>query len=102
MFKNDKSKISYMTAVVLGLALLVSLGFIVVINLFHVFNGFNADIASENVLARVIWDTKSLIPNGWYPSTETRIIATPNLSSLFYGLTGDMNLAMGIDCASSG
>lgn len=84
---------------ILILPLAIAILIIVGANIFRFYHNFNADIASEAVLARVVWETKSLIPDGWYPSSETRIIGTPNLASVFYGLTGSMSLAMGIACS---
>ena len=60
----------------------------------------NSDIGAEAVLGRLIWDSKEIIPTSWYPSTETRIIATPQAAALFYGLTGNMDLSMGLACCT--
>lgn len=56
------------------------------------------DIASEAVLASLIWESKEWIPASWYASTEVRILGTPNLASLFFGMTSNMSVAMGISC----
>lgn len=73
---------------------------IIVTNVWHFTYRLDADISSEVVLAREIWDVKQLVPDTWYISTEARIIGTPNLAALFYGLTHNMVLAMGLACSA--
>lgn len=73
---------------------------ICITNLFHFCYKINSDIASEAILGKVIWDSKELIPGSWYISSETRIISTPDLAALFYGLTKNMTLAMGLSCCT--
>lgn len=85
---------------VCGIGILLFLTFICCTNLFHYNYRMNADIASEALLGQVIWDSRQWIPNSWYPSTEVRIMGTANLSALFYGLSGNMQLAMGLACIS--
>lgn len=74
----------------------IAVGFIIYTNLFRY--SMNADIASEAVLAQLIWNSGEWIPKSWYPSTELRIWTTPNLAALFYGITSDMSMAMGGAC----
>ena len=71
---------------------------IFVTNLFHYNYHMNADIASETILGEVIWKSRQIIPDTWYPSTEVRVISIPNLSAIFYGFTGNMVLASGLAC----
>lgn len=73
---------------------------IITTNIFHFTYRLNADISSEAVLGKEIWDTKQLVPNAWYSSTETRIIGPLNFTALFYGLTHNMLLAMGLACCT--
>lgn len=79
-------------------AIIIVMTLIMCTNIYHYCYKMNADIASEAVLARLIWESGEWIPNSWYPSTELRIWGTPNLAALFYGLTSDMNFAMGTAC----
>ena len=80
--------------------ILVLLFCVFMTNLFHYNYKMNSDIGAETVLGRLIWDSKKIIPVSWYPSTETRIIATPQVAALFYGLTGNMDLSMGLACCT--
>ena len=38
------------------------------------------------------------MPGSWYPSTELRMLGTPKLAALFYGILSDMSRAMGVAC----
>lgn len=80
------------------LAIVVAVGMIVCTNLFHYNYKLNADIASEAVYARLIWESKEWLPKSWYSGTELRFWQTPNLAALFYGITHSMSLAMGAAC----
>lgn len=82
------------------IAVIIVIGLIVSTNLFHYCYKMNADIASETLLARLIWESGEWIPKSWYPSTELRIFGTPNLAALFYGITSNMSLAMGLSCVT--
>lgn len=79
-------------------AIIVGTGFIIYTNIFHYCYKMNADIASEAVLAQLIWESGEWIPQSWYPSTELRICQTPNLAAFFYGAVKSMTLAMGMAC----
>lgn len=83
--------------------LIIFIGIVFVyVNLIQYKAGLNADIASEGLLAKVIWESKEWIPDEWYASTETRIITPANFASLFYGMTKDICLSMGISCTIVG
>lgn len=68
--------------------LIIGIILIFVTNIAHYNYKMNSDIGAEAVLGRLIWDSREIIPSSWYPSTETRIIATPQVGALFYGMTG--------------
>lgn len=78
--------------------LIIGIILIFVTNIAHYNYKMNSDIGAEAVLGRLIWDSREIIPSSWYPSTETRIIATPQVGALFYGMTGNMDLSMGLAC----
>lgn len=83
-----------------GVAVVLFMMMIFLCNIFHFNYKMNSDIGAEAVLGRLIWDSQEIIPASWYPSTETRIIATPQAAALFYGLTGNMDLSMGLACCT--
>lgn len=84
--------------IILTSAVLVFILLIFYTNLFHYNYKMNADIGAEVVLGELIWQSKEILPDTWYPSTEARIVSTPNIAALFYGMTGSMTLAMGLGC----
>ena len=57
------------------------------------------DIYADTLVAKYMWDQKSLFPEGWVFGNQYYVIATPVLSALFYGLTGSINTAMA--CATT-
>ena len=71
--------------VVITAGILIFILLIVYTNLCHYNYKMNADIGSEAVLGELIWESKQLLPDTWYPSTEARVISTPNVAALFYG-----------------
>ncbi|MDE6204288.1 MAG: hypothetical protein K2G19_12530, partial [Lachnospiraceae bacterium] len=79
-------------------AVLIFILLIFYTNLFHYNYKMNADIGAEAVLGELIWQSKEILPDSWYPSTEARIISTPNIAAFFYGVTESMTLAMGVGC----
>lgn len=96
MKRNEIKKMEWLIAAILITGMMVIFG----CNIFHYNYKMNSDIGAEAILGRLIWESKEIIPVSWYPSTETRIIATPQVAALFYGLTGNMDLAMGLACCT--
>lgn len=86
------------TAIIGILITLLFLGFIFCVNIFHFTYNMNSDIGAEAILGREIARTHQLVPESWYPSTETRVINSANLAGLFNLITGHMNLSMGLAC----
>ena len=95
---DNKKKIT--GEVLLAVGTLVFLTLIMAVNLCHFNYYMNADLASDAILAKLIWDSKEVIPHTWYIAAETRIICTPNLAALFYGITYNMVLSTGLACCS--
>lgn len=84
--------------ILLTVGIAVFLLMIVITNIFHFNFRMNSDTAADAIYAKLVWDTKQIIPDRWYIATETQIICTPNLAALFYGLTRNMVLSEGIAC----
>ncbi len=93
---NRKQEIAGNCILLLGI--LIIFGLIVYTNLFRFHYKMNSDIASEVLLSKLIWESKEWIPKSWYASTELRIFGTPNLAALFFCVTRDMSLSMGLSC----
>lgn len=54
----------------------------------------NTDMYADTLIARLMWEQKSLFPEGWVFSNQYYVVATPVLAALFYGVIGDVNIAM--------
>ena len=92
-----KNKSNILTYIIFVLILLV-LGIIFSVNLFHYTYKMNADIAAEGILARLIAESGQWMPDSWYVGNEVRLFNVANLAALLYGITGSMILSMGIAC----
>ena len=99
MNKFNKIKIDYIMQVILLAGILLFLGLICNVNIFHFNYRMNADIASDAVLTGLIWNSGEICPSTWYVANELRIICTPNVASIIYGITQDAVLSMGIACS---
>lgn len=73
------------------------LAFLVILGLFQAF-GYtyfcNSDVYADAQVAKMMWEQKTLFPEGWSFGNQFYVIATPVLAALFYGITGSMNMAM--------
>lgn len=54
------------------------------------------DMYEDTLVARLIWENKTLFPDNYLFGNQFYVIATPVLAALFYGITGSMNLSMGL------
>ena len=54
------------------------------------------DMYSDMLYSVEVWNQKSIFPNGWVFGNQLYVVATPVLAALFYGLTQDPCVAMGI------
>lgn len=79
-----------------GLSLLAFLAVFAVLNFRWLPVFCDGDIYTDMSLAREMWEQKTLFPAGWIFGNQYYVIATPVLASLFYGLTGSMNLSMAL------
>ena len=81
------------------LILLVLLCYLAVFGIIN-FPGFTTfcttDMYEDTLVARLMWEQKTLFPDNFLFGNQFYVIATPVLSALFYGLTGSMNFSMGL------
>lgn len=54
----------------------------------------DADMYTDTLVARLMWEQKTLFPNGWIFGNQFYIASTPVLAALFYGLVSNTNTAM--------
>ena len=96
--KKNENKQKFICELILAVLILFFVGTIFYVNFNHYNYNINADIASEGLLARLIWESGEWIPSTWYVAEETRVFDVANLAALFYGMTTDMQLAVGLAC----
>lgn len=80
-------------AVLAGLLALFLLGF-TLINFLGFRRFCTPDMYEDTVVARLMWEQKTLFPSNWVFGNQYYVETTPVLAALFYGLTGSMNLSM--------
>ncbi len=56
----------------------------------------NADMYEDTLVARLMWEQKTLFPENYIFGNQYYVIATPVFAALFYGITGSMNTAMAL------
>ena len=54
------------------------------------------DMYADTLVAKMMWEQKSLLPLGYVFGNQLYVVATPVLAALFYGLTGSPNTAMAL------
>ena len=54
------------------------------------------DMYADTLVARLMWEGKTLFPFAYVFGNQLYVIATPVVSALFYGLTGSQNLSMAL------
>lgn len=55
---------------------------------------WTGDVYADAEYAMFAWQSKSVFPDGWSFGNQYYVIATPVIASVFYGLTGSIDLAM--------
>lgn len=92
--EGKKARLEKFLTVVAWLGILIHLGMFAVTNI----SGFglycDSDMYMDTLVAKYMWEEKSLFPKGWGFGNQLYVAATPVLAALFYGLTGSLNGAM--------
>lgn len=80
------------------LIVILSAYFIVfcIINFFGFERFCTPDVYADTVIARIMWEQKTIFPSGWVFGNQYYVVATPVLAALFYGITGSINIAMAL------
>lgn len=78
---------------------LALLAFLAVFSLFN-FPGFarlcTSDMYEDTLVAKMMWDQKTLFPEGYVFGNQFYVVATPALAAVIYGIVGSINTAMGL------
>lgn len=93
---NKRRDYGVLLSVLIIIALLCYLIAFGIIN----FAGFDdlctTDMYEDTLIARLMWEQKTLFPSNYLFGNQFYVIATPVLAALFYGISGSMNIAMGL------
>ncbi len=91
---NEKQERAFSIAIII--VLLAYFAVFAVVN----FAGFarfcDADMYEDTLIARLMWEQKTLFPENYIFGNQYYVIATPVFAAFFYGLTGSMNTAMAL------
>ena len=91
---NEKQERAF--SLIIILVLLAYFAVFAIVN----FAGFayfcNADMYEDTLVARLMWEQKTLFPENYIFGNQYYVIATPVFAALFYGITGSMNTAMAL------
>ena len=86
-------------AVLSILILAVLLAYLIAFGIIN-FRGFaylcTTDMYEDTLVARLMWEQKTLFPKNFLFGNQFYVIAIPVLAALFYGLCGSMNTAMAL------
>jgi hypothetical protein len=73
--------------------------FFICISLFNIrYMGkyLTSDMYGDLWVSKLMWEQRTLFPEGWVFGNQLYVLATPNFAALFYGLTHNMLLSMGL------
>lgn len=56
----------------------------------------DADMYEDTLVARLMWERRTVFPDNWVFGNQYYVVTTPVLAALFYGVTGSMNLSMAL------
>ncbi len=90
---NSKKKLFIVAVCILILGYIAAFS---IINFFGFTTFLNPDMYSDTLVARYMWEKKTIFPENWVFGNQYYVIATPVLAALFYGATGSMNLSMAL------
>lgn len=100
--KTKKNLSNSLIFILVCTLLAVYIGMFFYLNMFQYTEHVDSDIAVDAMLAREIWEEKTLTPDNWIASTERLVVGVPALSAIFYGISGSMVFSMGLACAIVG
>ncbi len=96
--QNNKTVISKKAAISL-IPVSIVLLYLIAFGIIN-FGGFleflTCDMYSDTLVSKMMWEQKTIFPEGWVFGNQYYVIATPVLAALIYGITGSLNLSMAI------
>lgn len=79
----------------MSIIILLFFGTIFFINL-HSAQWYHYDIYADAMVAKYMWESGTLFPEGWVFGNQFYVVATPALAAMIYGITANSTLSLGI------
>lgn len=92
--KNRNTPPAKWAFVLVSLCIAAYLAVFAVMNVFGFTLFCDSDTYPDTYISKLMWEQKTVFPQGWIFGNQLYVIATPVLAALFYGLTGSINWAM--------
>ena len=93
---NRERKIAFVYTIIWSVVLCVYGAMVLYINFTHNPEFYCTDMYTDMNYAIAAWNQKSILPEGWVFGNQLYAVATPVLAALFYGITGNACVAMGM------
>ena len=91
---EKQRKREYLWTALIWLMILAYLAVFTLIDFRGFANLATSDMYEDTLVARLMWEQKTLFPKNYLFGNQLYVAATPVLAALFYGLTGSMNRGM--------
>lgn len=95
---KKKNLLTKITNIVLGMVLASVLIILADANINHFTAYLDSDCAAEVEMAKLLFDNSFKQPTSWVSSTHGYTIMSSNFAALFYVITHNINLSMGLAC----
>lgn len=96
MIKSEKNHtiIKWSLITITICCILAYLTIFAILNVYGFERYCNADTYADTLVAKKMWEQKTLFPQDWIFGNQYYVIATPVLAALLYGIIGNINTAM--------
>ena len=91
--KIKKSNIIDWSAIFVIILYLVSF---IILNFKGQYIYYDSDMYADTLVAKYMWNSKNIFPNGWVFGNQCFVIGTPVIASLIYGICKNMFLSISI------
>lgn len=92
--ERKRDVIKQSLTLLVGCCIFAYLGMFFILNVCGFERFSTADVYTDTLIAKKMWEGKTLFPDGFIWGNQYYVIATPALAALFYGVTGNTNTAM--------
>lgn len=94
--ENKMKKSETALTIIFSVVLFIYIFSILCINIFAPETFYDTDMYSDMNYSAEVWTHKSIFPEGWVFGNQLYVVATPVLASVFYGITQNHTISMGL------